>query len=70
MEFHIFSSIASSAPIRREAPCNSWYKVLTNNYNATTSGPKCVETIKKSWAAIDRVAMQGEHDEYFFEISF
>jgi len=57
---HLFDgSIASSAPIRREAPCNSGYKVVTNNFNATKSGPKCVETIKQSWAAIDRVASQA-----------
>ena len=67
MEYYTYSSIASSAPIRREAPCNGWYRVITNNYNATASGQKCVETIRKSWAAIDRVAIQGEHDEYFLK---
>ena len=67
MDFHIYSSIASSAPIWRDAPCNSGYKVVTNNFNATKSGPKCVETIKQSWAAIDRVASQGEFDwEFLF----
>ena len=69
MDVHICSSIASSAPLRREAPCNSGYKVVTNNFNATKSGPKCVETIKKSWAAINRVASQGEFDwEFYSEI--
>ena len=70
MDVHICSSIASSAPLRREAPCNSGYKVVTNNFNATKSGPKCVETIKKSWAAIDRVASQGEFDWEFYSQIF
>ena len=70
MDVHICSSIASSASLRREAPCNSGYKVVTNNFNATKSGPKCVETIKQSWAAIDRVASQGEFDWEFYSQIF
>ncbi|NP_001072639.1 lysosomal Pro-X carboxypeptidase precursor [Xenopus tropicalis] len=53
----VVGAIASSAPIWQFedlVPCNEYYQVVTNDFKK--SGPGCSESVRNSWAAINRMA--------------
>ncbi|KAG8431555.1 hypothetical protein GDO86_018247 [Hymenochirus boettgeri] len=53
----VVGAIASSAPIWQFedlVPCNTYYQIVTNDFK--NSGPGCSESVRNSWAAINRMA--------------
>ncbi|XP_030055952.1 lysosomal Pro-X carboxypeptidase [Microcaecilia unicolor] len=57
----VVGALAASAPIWQFedlVPCNTFYNIVTNDFR--TSGPGCVESIQKSWEAINRLSSTDE----------
>jgi lysosomal Pro-X carboxypeptidase len=52
-------AIAASAPVAQfTSPCDAFGRIVTSDYTAAVSNGTCSQNIRKSWAALDRLANQ------------
>jgi len=50
-------AIAASAPVAQfSAPCDAFGRIVTSDYTAAAPNGTCSDSIRKSWAALDRLA--------------
>jgi len=52
-------AIAASAPVAQfTSPCDAFGRIVTSDYTAAVANGTCSQNIRKSWAALDRLANQ------------